>query len=146
MEIEYSLVTDDKLSKSYILLNGENPIGSVEGYLNEYGVLTTVIKVDPEYHNQGIGFNAFVRIFDELNKKLPITKIMGSWHGDDEFAYCENGMSTNLRLFLNCVRNGNDATECALATPTGIWASRLGFKKCKVVSYGPSEAKVEFTI
>lgn len=131
-------------SKSYTILNEkEEQIGSVEGYINKYGELTSVVRINPEYQKQGLGFKSFSKVFDELNKEVEIKKIIGSWNQDEEFADCENGMSTNLKIFLNCIKE-NDPEKCAFKTATGKWVKKLGFNNCNVRSKSAHSATIEF--
>ncbi|PSR53266.1 hypothetical protein AHMF7605_06840 [Adhaeribacter arboris] len=145
MEIQYSsLAKPTGLDRFYYLLNGEEQIGYVEGHLNNYGELVPVVQIYSGYQRLGLGFEAFKKVFDELNELSPITKILGSWHKGREFAHCKDGMSSNLRIFLNCRSQHNSDSECALQTPTGKWAAKLGFNKCKVLSISSDEVNVEF--
>ena len=146
LKIKFSkLFVQDEYSISYSLLNEEkDEIGSVEGYVNEFGVLISVVKVYPGYQKKGIGFHAFRKIFDKLNTKNSIQKIRGAWCKDDEFQDFENGMSSNLKLYLECRVNGNNMEECAFATATGKWAKKLGFHKCEFLNASESEVIVDF--
>ncbi|WP_276168244.1 hypothetical protein [Zobellia alginiliquefaciens] len=135
---------ETKDSKSYTILN-ENvePIGSVEGNINKYGVLTSVVRINLEYQQKGLGFKSFSKVFDELNKEVEIKKIIGSWNKDEEFADCENGMSTNLKIFLDCISN-EKPEYCAFKTATGKWAKKLGFNNCNIVRKSTESATIEF--
>ena len=133
----------EELSRSYLIMNGDEWIGSVEGYLVQEGDLISIVKLfTPFFRGKGIGYEAFKKMFDELNFIRPIRRIIGSWHQDEE--YFENGMSTNLNVFQESLRNGFDENESALLTPTGKWASKLGFKKCKVESKSDDSVTVYF--
>ena len=62
---------ESKGSKSYTILNEQDEqIGSVEGYINKYGELTSVIRINPEYQQQGLGFQSFLKVFNELNEEV----------------------------------------------------------------------------
>tara|TARA_B100002049_G_scaffold140559_1_gene104242 strand:- start:2357 stop:2800 length:444 start_codon:yes stop_codon:yes gene_type:complete len=135
---------ESKGSKSYTILNEQDEqIGSVEGYINKYGELTSVIRINPEYQQQGLGFQSFLKVFNELNEEVEIKKIIGSWNKDEEFADCENGMSTNLKIFLDCI-NEDNPENCALKTATGKWAVKLGFNNCNILRKSTQSATIEF--
>ena len=136
---------EDEFSRAYLIMDDDEWIGSVEGYLNQEGVLVSVVKLFSSlYRGKGIGFEAFRKVVDELNVVCPVQKIVGSWHQDEEFQYFEDGKSTNLKLFQEGIRNGLDENESAFQTPTGKWARKLGFTKCKVVSKSNDSVTVYF--
>ena len=89
MKLKYILNSNlNQLSKSYFITNEKNEnIGYIEGYLNKYGELITVVKI---FSNQkeGIGYNAFEKIYKELNEILPIKVIKGCWSIGCEFESC----------------------------------------------------------
>ncbi len=91
-----------------------------------------------------IRFEAFNKVFQKLNTSNKITKICGTWHKDDEFNTCYNGMSTNLRVFKAELNNKSNLSECALKTPTGKWAKKLGFETCEVIWYEETVVEVVF--
>jgi len=147
MKLKYILNSSlNQLSKSYFITNEKNEnIGYIEGYLNKYGELITVVKI---FSNQkeGIGYNAFEKMYKELNEILPIKVIKGCWSSGGEFETCENGMSTNLKMFLLCYENGNSIEESAFNTPTGKWAKKLGYSKIKVNLISKEEVLIDFEI
>jgi hypothetical protein len=144
MKITYYKHTSEKGSSSYTLLNDkEEQIGSVEGFVNEDGEFISVVRINPELQKLGLGYDAFLTVFNELNDIEEIKKIIGSWHKDAEFADCEDGMSTNLKIFLNCL-NDTDPEKCVFQTATGKWAKKLGFSKCNILSKSKESAKIEF--
>ena len=71
--------------------------------------------------------------------------IVGSWHKDEEFSYCQDGMSTNLRIFKENISNGMSESQSAFNTPTGKWVQKLGFTKCTVISNTNTDVKVVFS-
>ena len=137
-------VTD--LSKSYYIKNEQDEdIGIVEGYGNEDGALLSKVKIyNPKYQGKGIGFEAFNKIFDEIDRIVPVKKIVGSWSSGDEFKNFEDGMSTNLKVFLESSKTENEKNSAYL-TPTGKWAQRLGFKNCEILSNSKDEVMVVFS-
>lgn len=133
MEIEFIelVIEEGNNFKTYQIYDqANNLIGSVEGILNDYGELSTVIRIEEEYQGQGIGKLAFEKVFNELNNLLPITSIRGSWLQDVEFAHLEGGRSVNLTIFLNKKEEGLSDIESAFSTPTGKWSQALGFTTC----------------
>ena len=106
MELKYSEVSRSENSVSYSILSENNvQIGTIEGYVSKESLIT-VLHIESEFQGQGIGYEAFKKVYYDLNEKTKILKIIGSWHKDDEFSYCENGMATNLRLFQEGIKNG----------------------------------------
>ncbi len=148
MDIHF-IATEEQsgLKRNYLISNIENEdIGSAEGYLNDYGELVSGIKIyNSDYQKSGYEFIAFKKIFDELNSEITITTIIDSWNRGGEFQDFEEGMSTNLKEFLECQENGGKPEECASQTPTGKWASRLGFNNCKLSKLEFDEVVVKFT-
>jgi hypothetical protein len=142
--IRYEQTENLKVRKAYQMFDGENFVGSVEGAGNNQGHFISVVMLDPNYHKKGIGFQAFNKMFNEINENYPITKIIGSWHKNDEYTDFENGMSTNLRMFFQNPNNQTDI-ESAKNTPTGKWAKELGFEKCEIISKSTEEVIVHFT-
>lgn len=144
MKISYYETDRTESSISYLILDSDNQqIGSLEGYVVK-GVLITVIKINLEYQGKGLGSQAFNKIYNELSSKNQISEIAGSWHKDEEFSYCENNMSTNLRLFHTNLKNGLTEEDSALDTPTGKWAKGIGYDKCKIKKITPDEVSVIF--
>jgi hypothetical protein len=145
MNLSYHLMnTEKENSKNYTILNEkEEFVGSVEGFINEYGEFLPIVRINPEFQKKGIGFIAFHKVFKELGGEIAIKKIVGSWHKDEEFGDCEDGMSTNLRLFLNCLET-DSPSNCAFKTATGKWANKLGFNKCNFLSKSSVSVYIEF--
>lgn len=131
--ISYTIVDDNSVL-----------VGSAEGYVNEQGELISVIKIENAYQGLGYGFQAFKKIFHEFNEKIKINKIVGSWHVDEEFSCFEKSMSTNLKIFLECLNKTSDTERCAFKTPTGKWAIKLGFNQCKILRVENDHVLVEF--
>jgi hypothetical protein len=135
----------DRLKRSYSIIDdNEKVIGSIEGYCNEYGDLVAVVKIYPGHQKKGLGFEAFKKIFDELNSVVPIKRIIGSWHRGGEFGFFEDGMSTNMKIFLECLAHNENPEQCAFSTPTGKWAKQLGFTICKIVQKSLEDITVHF--
>lgn len=144
MDINYHEIDQTESSISYLILDSNNQqIGSAEGYVG-HEELVTVIKIDSEYQKKGLGFQAFNKIYTELCLKTQISEIAGSWHKDEEFSYCENGMSTNLSLFHANLKAGLTKEESAFNTPTGRWAQRIGYTKCKIKRMTSDDVHVTF--
>lgn len=144
MKINYFQIDQTKSSASYLILDcNDQQIGSTEGYVvNEQ--LITVIKINPEYQGLGLGYQAFSKIYNKLSLKNKISEIVGSWHKDEEFSYCENGMSTNLNLFHANRNAGLTEEESALRTPTGKWAQKIGYDKCEIKRMTSDDVYVTF--
>jgi len=138
---------NDETRVSYSMINDENiEIGTAEGLTNQYGELHCVIKVyNPDQHRKGIGFTAFNKIYNSLNKNKNIEKIFGNWHAGGEFEYAENGLSTNLKCFQEALETGKTKEESAFETPTGKWAKKLGYTNCCIISFSQAEVSVKFT-
>ena len=64
-------------SVAYNILIGNKEIGRIEGYVIK-GVFYSVIHIDNSYQKKGIGFNAFQKVFNELNDSNTISRIVGS--------------------------------------------------------------------
>jgi hypothetical protein len=133
-------------SKAYLIENDQQePIGSVEGSVNNYGELVTVVKLHTkEYQKKGIGFYSFKRVFDELNNVVEIKILKGSWCKDGEFQHYEDGMSTNLKIFFSKRALGLTIEESAFETPTGKWAKKIGFEKCDLKKCTEEEVWIDF--
>ncbi|WP_154654327.1 hypothetical protein [Rhodonellum psychrophilum] len=95
------------------MTNGQKEdIGTVEGFGNKYGELVSVVKIfHPNYQRNGYGFEAFEKIFNEINNVVPITIIKGSRHAGEEFQDIEDNMSTNLKVFKENLKNRNKRNE-----------------------------------
>lgn len=144
MDVKYGEASRSENSLSYYILNEDTKqIGTVEGYATNDGLIA-VLHIDNEYQGKGIGYAAFKKVYDELCEQTTITRIIGSWHKDDEFSYCEDGMSTNLRLYQENSEKGLSKEESAFGTPTGKWAKKLGFNKCQIESCTDEDVKVVF--
>lgn len=124
----------DPLSRKYDITNENNDtIGTAEGYCNKYGELICVIKIfNPAFQKSGIGFGAFKKIYNELDSIIPIVTIIGSWHRDGEFQDFKDGMSTNMKIFIEENEKNPNKEEIAFLTPTGKWAKKLGYTKCEI--------------
>jgi len=108
-------------------------VGYIEGYIANESTFISVVRIDPNFQGKGIGFKAFNKVFQELNTNNTITKNCGTWHKDDEFSTCDDGMSTNLKVFKAELNNKSNLSECALKTLTGKQAKKLGFEMCEVI-------------
>lgn len=146
MDILFQEVSHGEMNISFLVFHAltRTQVGSAEGYMSRYGDLVTVIKINEEFQGQGLGFQAFNKVFTELSVKGEIKQIIGGWHMGDEFSYCEEGMSTNLRVFKASIDNGVDPITSAWNTPTGKWAKKKGFTNCKVRSHTSESAEVVF--
>lgn len=131
---------------SYQITNDENEdIGTIEGAGNIYGEFVSVIKIyNPKFQNKGLGFQCFKKAFDEIDANYPISLIKGSWHKGGEFQDFEDGMSTNLKTYLENLKTKNQI-DSAFSTPTGKWVKKLGFNHCSIVRSSTDEVLVEFT-
>ncbi len=134
------------LQKRYYLYDENDiEIGSAEGYVNSNEQLLCVIKIfDIQNHKRGIGFQAFQKIYNELNSITEIKVILGSWHSGGEFQDFEDNMSTNMKMFLSCKEKENNSKHCAFLTPTGRWAKKLGFEECEIIKASNEEVLVHF--
>ncbi len=144
MPIIYKKGNNQKSNISYEIFDEDNFVGSVEAAGNTAGEFLSVVMIDPNYHGKGVGFDAFKKVFAEINKNYPISKIIGSWHKNEEYTNYKNGMSTNMRIFQQCAVTHSD-DESAANTPTGKWAKKLGFGNCKIISKSDQEVVVHFT-
>lgn len=144
INIRYELIQNLKSSRSYQIFDGDNFVGSVEGSGNSHGEFISIVMLAPEYHGKGIGFEAFNKMFNEINDNYPISKIIGSWHKNDEYKDFEGGMSTNLRIFFQNTGEQSDI-DSAAKTPTGKWAQKIGFEKCKIILKNNHDVIVHFT-
>ena len=152
MNVDFIPFPEDKefpkpdLSKKYSLINEKKEeIGTIEGSVNIYGELVTVVKIyGLENQQKGIGFSSFKRIFNELNELVEINTIKSSWLKGEEFQFFEDCMSTNLRIFQTQRNLGKPIEECAFGTPTGKWAQKLGFHKCEIIRITTEEVCIDF--
>jgi hypothetical protein len=131
---------------SYQITNDENEdIGTIEGSGNKYGEFLSVIKVyNPKFQKKGLGFQFFKKAFDEIDANYPISLIKGSWHKGGEFQDFEDGMSTNLKIYLENLKTMSQI-DSAFSTPTGKWVKKLGFNQCNIITNSTDEVVVEFT-
>ena len=145
MEINYYQNTVfNKYSLSYNIMNNDGTeIGTAEGYCNVYGDLVTVIKIF-SHQQKGIGFRSFEKIYNELNSKVHIKRLKASWSSGYEFETFPDSMSTNLKIFQDCMANESNADKCAFSTPTGKWALKIGFNKITYISISKEEVIVDF--
>lgn len=134
------------LEKSYSIQDdNNNEIGTVEGYGNDHGDLISVVKIfDPENQKSGLGFQAFNKVFQEINSNVAIQTIKGSWNSGKEFQDFEDGRSSNLKIYYHNRDNGKSEEESAMATATGKWAQKLGFNNCQVESISRNKVLVNF--
>jgi hypothetical protein len=133
---------DDTLTGN--IFHNEVPIGSYEGRRIR-DQLHTVIKLNDDFRHQGLGFKAFVRVYQAINEVMVIETIVGAWYKHDEFIDEQEGKSSNLLLYQEAVRDGIAPTEAALQTPTGKWASRLGFSNVEILRDDSENVEVHFT-
>jgi hypothetical protein len=147
MNLLYNITFENTdLKKSYHITNeqGED-IGTVEGYGDEFGELVSVVKIyHPNYQQKGVGYTAFKKVFDEINDAVQIQIIKGSWHAGGEFQDFEDGMSTNLKVFKDKLKNESPENS-AFHTPTGKWAKTLGFLNTDVKLISEDEVIINFT-
>jgi len=145
MIVNYEYTQDLRTRRGFNIFTEDNVfIGSAEGSGNVHGEFMSVIRVDPNFNGQGIGFNAFKHVLELIHASYPVTTIIGAWHKNDEYKDLPEGMSTNLLFFRNNLKTLSPA-DSALSTPTGKWASKLGFVNCTVVSQSVDEVIVHFT-
>lgn len=131
---------------SYQITNDEgDDIGTIEAAGSKYGDFVSIIKIyNLKFQNKGLGFDFFKKAFDEINANYPISLIKGSWHKGGEFQDFEDGMSTNLKIYIDNLLTKNPI-ESAFSTPTGKWAKKLGFNTCQIISSSTEEVIVNFT-
>lgn len=141
--LQFIKLLEENKSVAYSILINNREIGRIEGYVIK-GDFYSVIHIDNAYQKKGIGFDAFQKVFNELSVSNTINKIVGSWHSDDEFAYCDEGKSTNLHVYQKNIENGMTNEESALNTPTGRWARKLGFNYCIVERNNTDSVLVSF--
>ena len=67
MDLIFYNLANTKNHISYSILNvDEIEIGSVEGWVNDEGGLTSVVMVNQDYQGNKIGFDSFIKVFEEL--------------------------------------------------------------------------------
>jgi GNAT superfamily N-acetyltransferase len=133
----------DEFSRFYHVFLGDDPIGSVQGSVNDKNILCLVVHVDPEHQKKGFGFEMFEKVFLELNDLRPIKTIAASWSADEEFAYPPDNMSSNLKMFWDCYEN-SQSDDCVFSTATGKWAKKLGFTNYQKLRASREEVTIEF--
>lgn len=144
-EIEPVCIMDAIPNKMcFYIMDDEKFVGEIEMNWNNYGVLTPVIKIIPEYRRKGIGFRMFKETWDIINKITPINTIHASWNNDDEFRNFGDGQSTNFEVYKNLVQKGTPINESVFATPTGRWASRLGLSNYRMIADTVDYVNVDF--
>lgn len=121
----------------------DEEIGSIEGGVTN-GSFVCNINIDTQFHKKGFGYEAFEMIYNEMNLRDPIEIINGSWHKSPLFDHLNNGMSTNLLIYLQSKVSQNQI-DSAFSTPTGRWAKKLGFTKCKIITDVEDHVEVRFT-
>jgi hypothetical protein len=139
-----SYITDKHITGHIFVPNIDEPIGSYEGNVGIRDELISIIKVNEQYRELGIGFKAFDRVFKALSQHTKILTIVGAWYKDEEFSYLPEGKSTNLLAYQNQINEGEHPQIAAFNTPTGRWARRLGFDKAYVVSANEKNVQVAF--
>jgi hypothetical protein len=135
-------VGDDTLTGH--IFHEDKSIGSYEGRRGGNNELLTVIRLNSDFRHKGLGFNVFNRVYQAINKVKAIETIIGSWFKDNEFIDEQDGKSSNLLLYQEALKNGIGSKEAALKTPTGKWASRLGFTNVKILREDSENVIVEF--
>ena len=121
----------------------DTKIGNIEGALKD-GCFICNLIIDIPFHKKSFGFKAFEMMYKEMNMLNPVQIIKGSWHKSPTFAAFSNGMSTNLEKYLES-RIDQNQIDSAFSTPTGKWAKKLGFTKCKIITDIPNHVEVDFT-
>lgn len=103
----------------------------------------TIKILDDGLMGKGLGREAFTLIINYFGLGK-IDTICGSWNKDEEFSFFEDGMSTNLKVFISNLDKMNPE-EAALSTPTGKWASSFGYTNANVIINTENEVRVNFT-
>lgn len=146
MAIEYlnSDTTNNQLKKNYNLIENNTEIGYITGDVDNENVLIATVNIFPNFQGRGIGFEAFEKVYNEINHVEQINTIRGIWCVSEEYNHCENGMSTNLNEFQKH-RQSKSNEESAFLTPTGKWAKKLGFNEVNIISICNTEVIVDFS-
>lgn len=131
-------------SYNVLSVNNNEFIGTAFAAGNNKFEFLSKIKISPSFRGQGLGFQIFKKLYDEINKDFKIETIRGEWHKNKDYEDCEDGMSTNLKIFQNYVKS-KSSEDSAFETATGKWAKRLGYIHCKIVEESENEVKVHFT-
>ena len=134
-----------KIDIGWVLIREPYGYHNIHDYESRFSFSYQPWSPTDEATGQGIGHKAFRKVYDELKKQNKISNIVGSWHKDEEFSYCQDGMSTNLRIFKENISNGMSESQSAFNTPTGKWVQKLGFTKCTVISNTNTDVKVVFS-
>jgi len=145
IKLESTSCKEGRLSTYIIDTETGEFVGSAEGHVGRRNELVMVIKVNPLLHKKGIGFSAFNLLFNCLSKTVVIDSIVGAWYEDEEFSYLEGGMSTNLLVFQRNLDCGMSVEEAALNTPTGKWASKVGYNHVTIESCNSKKVEVLFS-
>ena len=144
MDLIFYNLANTKNHISYSILNvDEIEIGSVEGWVNDEGGLTSVVMVNQDYQGNKIGFDSFIKVFEELNSKITIKYFRASWNSGDEYSCFENGISTNLLIFQKCMESKNK-NSCVFETPTGKWMKKIGFNNFEINFSSRDQVEVTF--
>jgi hypothetical protein len=126
---------------NYDIIENGQQIGTIEAG-NTKGIFISSIDVFANFQNQGYGFEAFKKIFNEMNAVETIHTIRASWHESPLFSHVTNGMSTNLTIYLQSLQTKNKI-DSAFSTPTGKWVKKLGFRNCQILSHSLDNKHVE---
>jgi hypothetical protein len=142
-DAEHPFGSDTTTGYRYINNEGiDEPIGTVT-LVHDEG-LVMAFNLNPEYHGMGLGRRAFMMGFEKYSASYDIKYIRGSWKYDLEFAHLEHGESTNLTVYKKCLAEGLSQQEAALTTPTGKWASAMGFDKAVILIESEDHVEVDF--
>lgn len=146
MALEYHNLelTNNPLKKNYSIFENNNEVGYVTGDVGVENVLIATVNIFPKFQGEGKGFEAFEKVFNEINQVEQINTIRGVWCISEEYNHCENGMSTNLNEFQKHRQTKSDE-ESAFLTPTGKWVKKLGFNKLNIISISNQEVIVDFS-
>ncbi|RZJ90056.1 MAG: hypothetical protein EOO20_09235 [Chryseobacterium sp.] len=127
----------------YIVDNGEPIlIGSVYPVHNEG--LFMAFNINPEHQRMGIGKKAFLMAYDKYSIKFDIKYIAASWRIDLEYSHLDDSASSNLTVFNESLANGLGIQESALSTPTGKWATSIGYTHVEILRVFDQLVEVNF--
>lgn len=146
MSIEYynQELTNNPLKKNYSIFENDNEVGYITGDVGNENVLIFTVNIFPEFQGKGKGFEAFEKVYNEINQVEQINTIRSVWCVSEEYNHCENGMSTNLNEFQK-QRQTKSNEESAFLTPTGKWVKRLGFNNVNIINVSNQEVIVDFS-
>tara|TARA_R110002051_G_C8702195_1_gene494520 strand:- start:1177 stop:1626 length:450 start_codon:yes stop_codon:yes gene_type:complete len=147
MNLKYNKTSNSKKDGSYVeyeITDNNTKIGEIEGAGNNKGEFFSIININSNYQKKGIGFKAYIKVYDEINLKFPIKTIVCSWDISPIFQNSPNGMSSNLLMFLNNEKNGIAEKDNIYSTPTGKWMTKLGFKLHQIVNRNNTQVKIHF--